>query len=155
MGALEPHVITWQSGDRTLQWHRPCPENLDGVWRNTDNVKVYVDGGLCSFSRESGSIPISAREGRLYLHDWRSVGICADRVTWKRRDETLTWHRERASERPSGRKRERDAGCTLCLNAPQQIAFDPCGHIASCSSCAANLTMCPICREQIVKRLRV
>ncbi|XP_002967442.2 uncharacterized protein LOC9635757 [Selaginella moellendorffii] len=52
--------------------------------------------------------------------------------------------------------------CAICLDAPKDSFFDPCGHCATCYACgerikASGNAICPICRENIrtVRRLFV
>lgn len=41
--------------------------------------------------------------------------------------------------------------CTMCMDAPKNVAFSPCGHYCSCTSCAGKLEgKCPMCRSAIV-----
>ncbi|XP_065225489.1 baculoviral IAP repeat-containing protein 2-like [Planococcus citri] len=40
--------------------------------------------------------------------------------------------------------------CKICMDRDVNIVFLPCGHLISCSACAANLPDCPVCR-QIIK----
>jgi len=42
--------------------------------------------------------------------------------------------------------------CSVCRLEPIKVSFDPCGH-CFCKSCNYKLEKCPICREEIVKRL--
>ncbi|KAJ8311146.1 hypothetical protein KUTeg_011310 [Tegillarca granosa] len=39
--------------------------------------------------------------------------------------------------------------CKICLDEDVSIVFLPCGHMASCASCAPALRKCPICRAYI------
>lgn len=44
--------------------------------------------------------------------------------------------------------------CTICLDAPKDCFFDPCGHRCTCYSCGrriqgGNTATCPICRQPI------
>jgi ubiquitin-protein ligase len=45
--------------------------------------------------------------------------------------------------------------CVICLSEPKDTVIVPCGHCCSCSTCAANLTACPMCRGKIQFRQRV
>jgi hypothetical protein len=45
--------------------------------------------------------------------------------------------------------------CIICFDADAQIAFNPCGHLNVCMYCAPSLTQCPICRTEILSKLRV
>jgi len=44
--------------------------------------------------------------------------------------------------------------CTVCLDNPREVVFQECGHVCSCSDCAARIRMsdnrCPVCRKDIV-----
>lgn len=39
--------------------------------------------------------------------------------------------------------------CKVCMDAEMDVVFLPCAHMVTCSSCAATLTQCPICRANI------
>ena len=39
--------------------------------------------------------------------------------------------------------------CSVCLDAEKNVVFLPCSHMAVCSSCTANIELCPICRQEI------
>ena len=44
---------------------------------------------------------------------------------------------------------EESRTCVICVNSLRTLAFLPCGHFISCSSCASSVTNCPICRTLI------
>ena len=52
---------------------------------------------------------------------------------------------------------EQDAArtCVICLDAPAEVAFDPCGHLCVCREHAERVTTCPVCRTPVRERLRV
>jgi len=42
--------------------------------------------------------------------------------------------------------------CTICMDAPVDTVFVPCGHMAACGPCAKRLGKrppCPVCRKKI------
>ena len=45
------------------------------------------------------------------------------------------------------------AACVVCLDKPRDAVCLPCGHMHTCSSCAAKLPTrtCPLCRQRITK----
>jgi ubiquitin-protein ligase len=45
--------------------------------------------------------------------------------------------------------------CVICLSEAKDTVIVPCGHCCCCSTCAANLTACPMCRGKIRFRQRV
>jgi ubiquitin-protein ligase len=45
--------------------------------------------------------------------------------------------------------------CVICLSEPKDTVIVPCGHCCSCSTCAASLSICPMCRGKIRFRQRV
>ena len=45
--------------------------------------------------------------------------------------------------------------CKICLDKNSEIFFHPCGHFASCNTCAISLKNCPMCRKEIVSSFRV
>lgn len=51
-----------------------------------------------------------------------------------------------------------DAGgcheCKVCMDAPVEVVFLPCGHALACQRCAAT-NECPVCRCRIEGRTRI
>eukprot|EP00439_Symbiodinium_sp_Y106_P069951 s511_g12.t1 len=47
------------------------------------------------------------------------------------------------------RRRQAQNQCVVCLDAPANMAFVPCGHLAVCEACAGQLErlICPVCRQ--------
>ena len=45
--------------------------------------------------------------------------------------------------------------CKICLDKSSEIVFRPCGHFASCNTCAISLKNCPMCRKEIISCFRV
>ena len=45
--------------------------------------------------------------------------------------------------------------CVVCLIAARTAIFVPCGHLTTCMNCAERLAVCPICRQQIQKSMKV
>ncbi|XP_062581439.1 baculoviral IAP repeat-containing protein 2-like isoform X2 [Saccostrea cucullata] len=43
--------------------------------------------------------------------------------------------------------------CKVCLNAQVMVTFRPCGHLATCRTCADQLQKCPICRTSIMEKV--
>lgn len=47
-------------------------------------------------------------------------------------------------------KEEQPAGqCQICVDAPTNSVFAPCGHVVACYTCATACARCPICRGAI------
>jgi len=47
------------------------------------------------------------------------------------------------------------AECVVCLERKCDIIFLPCGHLCSCSSCQQSLATCPLCRANVLQRVRI
>lgn len=45
--------------------------------------------------------------------------------------------------------------CKICYSEQMNILFEPCKHVVVCDKCVVNLTMCPICRHNIFKNIRI
>lgn len=46
--------------------------------------------------------------------------------------------------------------CVICIDAPRDTVFLPCGHVACCHTCAEMIrTCCPVCRSPLRSRQRV
>jgi hypothetical protein len=48
-----------------------------------------------------------------------------------------------------------DRLCKICRELDTDTLFLPCGHLAVCEHCAAQLNSCPICRHPIRSTVRV
>ena len=49
---------------------------------------------------------------------------------------------------------KRQSECVVCMDAPRQMFFGPCGHVATCKVCAAQVACCPMCKCAIKSRMR-
>ena len=51
---------------------------------------------------------------------------------------------------------EEERLCKICMENQISFVFIPCGHFITCENCAVNgdLKICPMCRKQIIKRLK-
>ncbi|XP_029776987.1 E3 ubiquitin-protein ligase LRSAM1 isoform X2 [Suricata suricatta] len=45
--------------------------------------------------------------------------------------------------------------CVVCLEQEAQMIFLDCGHVCCCQQCCQPLRTCPLCRREIVQRLRI
>lgn len=54
-----------------------------------------------------------------------------------------------------GSDEDSERECVICLSAPKDTVLVPCGHFCVCSSCAANVPSCPMCRTVIQFRQKV
>uniref|UniRef100_A0A8C9KFT2 E3 ubiquitin-protein ligase LRSAM1 n=1 Tax=Panthera tigris altaica TaxID=74533 RepID=A0A8C9KFT2_PANTA len=45
--------------------------------------------------------------------------------------------------------------CVVCLEQEAQMIFLNCGHVCCCQQCCQPLRTCPLCRQEIVPRLRI
>ena len=45
--------------------------------------------------------------------------------------------------------------CGICLSFKKTIVFLPCKHIYSCEKCSVSLTKCPLCRTEIIEKIKI
>lgn len=45
--------------------------------------------------------------------------------------------------------------CKICMDAPIECVILECGHVATCTNCGKVLSECPICRQYIVRVVRL
>ena len=45
--------------------------------------------------------------------------------------------------------------CCVCLDAPRQQVFLPCGHVCVCVKCGDPLQQCPLCRAEISQNINL
>jgi hypothetical protein len=48
---------------------------------------------------------------------------------------------------------EASSDCVVCMEAPSDSVFAPCGHACTCSSCSQQLEVCCLCRTVITHRM--
>lgn len=51
--------------------------------------------------------------------------------------------------------RENDSLCRICMDALTDCILLECGHMVTCTTCGKQLSECPICRQYIVRVVRV
>ncbi|XP_038230261.1 E3 ubiquitin-protein ligase LRSAM1 isoform X2 [Dermochelys coriacea] len=45
--------------------------------------------------------------------------------------------------------------CVVCMDQEAQMIFLNCGHVCCCQTCCEALRICPLCRKDIVQRVRI
>ncbi|KAL5288451.1 LRSAM1 family protein [Megaselia abdita] len=45
--------------------------------------------------------------------------------------------------------------CVVCMEENVSTIFIPCGHLCCCENCQGNMEICPICRGEIEKRVKI
>uniref|UniRef100_A0A8C8SZ91 Leucine rich repeat and sterile alpha motif containing 1 n=1 Tax=Pelusios castaneus TaxID=367368 RepID=A0A8C8SZ91_9SAUR len=50
---------------------------------------------------------------------------------------------------------ERKSECVVCMEQEAQMIFLNCGHVCCCQTCCEALHICPLCRKDIVQRIRI
>eukprot|EP01118_Nematostelium_gracile_P006503 TRINITY_DN2090_c0_g1_i1.p1 TRINITY_DN2090_c0_g1~~TRINITY_DN2090_c0_g1_i1.p1 ORF type:complete len:714 (+),score=227.13 TRINITY_DN2090_c0_g1_i1:88-2142(+) len=58
-------------------------------------------------------------------------------------------------EKKQENKNEEDKFCVICEERPCDTALLDCGHLSFCSNCAQPLKECPICRQNVVRTIRI
>lgn len=69
-------------------------------------------------------------------------------------EECARLHKENAALRVALSKtprivEPRDYECKLCMDAPIESVFLPCGHCMACAHCARAMARCPVCMEPV------
>jgi len=52
-------------------------------------------------------------------------------------------------------KLKKDKECKICMDSLATVALVPCGHLALCESCNAEVEKCPVCRAVVTARVRI
>lgn len=55
---------------------------------------------------------------------------------------------------PTDERRMKNVECKICMVEEVGVVFLPCGHLLSCVMCAPAMAQCPLCRQQILGRVR-
>lgn len=45
--------------------------------------------------------------------------------------------------------------CSICLDRTSEVIFLNCGHVCCCVKCSELVAQCPLCREEIVRRIKL
>nr|CAI5822147.1 unnamed protein product [Callosobruchus analis] len=45
--------------------------------------------------------------------------------------------------------------CLVCSDTKRGVMFQPCGHVACCTSCAPRVKKCLVCRESVTGRVKI
>ena len=45
--------------------------------------------------------------------------------------------------------------CILCMDQPRGAVLRPCRHMITCRACAAECTVCPVCRHEVHRVVEV
>lgn len=48
-----------------------------------------------------------------------------------------------------------DQLCKICMDAPVECVILECGHLATCMACGKQLSECPICRQFVIRVVRI
>lgn len=56
---------------------------------------------------------------------------------------------------PPSQVEERKSECVVCMEQEAQMIFLNCGHVCCCSTCSEVLRTCPLCRKDIIQRIRI
>ncbi|XP_069465907.1 E3 ubiquitin-protein ligase LRSAM1 isoform X2 [Ambystoma mexicanum] len=56
---------------------------------------------------------------------------------------------------PPAQAEERNSECVVCMEHVAQMIFLNCGHVCCCSNCSEVLRTCPLCRKDIIQRIRI
>ncbi|XP_066157103.1 E3 ubiquitin-protein ligase rififylin-like [Euwallacea fornicatus] len=101
---------------------------------------------------ELGRLPVKQMRTLLTLHrvDFRG---CIEKCELQERLFRL-WEDSRANKIvPENTPTEQL--CKLCMDAPLDCVLLECGHVASCVNCGKQLAECPICRQYVIRAVRI
>nr|CAD7459144.1 unnamed protein product [Timema tahoe] len=62
---------------------------------------------------------------------------------------------ENTQARKELEKLDMDELCKVCMDAPVECVMLECGHMATCTNCGKQLSECPICRQYVVRVVRI
>ena len=57
-------------------------------------------------------------------------------------------------QQAAAEKRAEEKQCAVCMDKEKDVALDPCGHRV-CAECAPSLNECPMCKQNIDRRMRL
>lgn len=45
--------------------------------------------------------------------------------------------------------------CKICMDLQMDCAFFDCRHMIACMKCSEKLTKCPVCRKDIIEKVKI
>ncbi len=46
---------------------------------------------------------------------------------------------------------DEDTLCVVCMETERNTVMVPCGHLVLCEGCSKGITVCPMCRDEVVE----
>lgn len=59
------------------------------------------------------------------------------------------------TRQPSIVARGLNSECSICLDNTSEVIFMNCGHVCTCIQCCESVQLCPLCRADIVRRVKL
>jgi hypothetical protein len=142
-----------------------CEAGMHARGQGISRLLVFLDGIIDTLVLASGSLmPLKgvdkggASESVAYVLALVEASRGHDRLRAHRR--ALAAEAEAGSRDKEDEEDEEDADaeegsdCVVCWANEAVVALTPCGHVCLCPHCS-GLSICPMCRSQVVGTLRV
>ena len=52
-------------------------------------------------------------------------------------------------------KKNEENICVICMTIDREGVFVECGHMVCCMACSKTVKICPICRKNIIKTIKI
>lgn len=65
------------------------------------------------------------------------------------------WQEYKAAASVNSENLSEDIVCKVCMDAPIDCVMLECGHMATCTLCGKRMSECPICRQYVVRIVRI
>lgn len=86
----------------------------------------------------------------------RQMAILDEVKLYKERTRMVETSHEYAASAPlEMADNESNAECVICMDQKCALIFLDCGHVCCCDACSATLTLCPLCRAQILRKVKL
>ncbi|CCA61364.1 hypothetical protein AV955_gp007 [Diadromus pulchellus ascovirus 4a] len=145
-----------------LRLNRTCPLILKKFFVNDEARRLETfsswNGEVCSRKLAAAGFVHLKGDGVVCSH-------CNLKLNdWKCSDDPEICHRELRPKCIFSKKDvvekaavNRNMECVICLDETKNVAYLPCGHVATCLSCSIKQIdrKCPLCSSQYVSKFRV
>mmetsp|Transcript_31957 Transcript_31957/g.62862 ORF Transcript_31957/g.62862 Transcript_31957/m.62862 type:complete len:292 (-) Transcript_31957:23-898(-) len=150
-----------------------CPISESGCGMPMSKETERVDVGSCCPSKKSANTknqlaavvshdPLENKLGELDHEELAALESELDEVVklvrfhrQKRWEEQLqSVQRRHAETRRDQEQLKEGHACVVCSESEKTTLFMPCRHLCTCEACAAQLSLCPICRGRIEEKVQ-
>jgi hypothetical protein len=147
-----------ESGDRVETVARDVPEVRASPGKeasSSDSPKTFKPFDVDDLTTEQQVQELSVRQMKLLLtRNFVDYKGCCEKEELLEKALRLWKERQQANEKDPDDIPDSDA-CKICMESAIDCVLLECGHMVTCTKCGKRLNECPICRQYVVRAVRI